>query len=814
MELRTFFRRDLKKMRGTILCMAVLSMLIVMLGSVTFSIRDGFRSGMKEAISRCDGADIIASVYADADIGELYRDLEQDPNTGRVVTIELLDGIDAPTVGKTSYGNSTYYSSQSQMDGHYRLYTQNCDGFEKEIPRLKENEIYLPIGLKSFFGCKVGDTLSDSFGAITVTDENGNVSVSNEIRKNFTIKGFVQMPESGSSVIGQKNIILSDADYDILYEISQRGTAVVRENHVCNPPYYNFCQKNLLIYRSDTCTLSSKEYTRYLNENLDFCDRVEYSINRYEYEDYSGLYINIFYKIVLAFSAILLIIVIIVITNNISSDIENDYSELGILKALGFSNRKLQLRMGMIYIFAEFIGAAVGFVASGFISKLFAVAMISNTGVLSSTYFVWEKSLLLIVGILLVSLLCIAVKTLFLRKISPVKAVNDKKDDVYFDHRGTVPVGGRALSFKVALRAVTSEPKRFIGISFITAVLCFAMLIAAGTSNMLKDDNVMNAMGLEYTDFFFRTYTNLPLTDDATEKIFSIVGEYTEVEHFYDSGSLNLLLNGDSVFCKTYKHPKEIGAILKGRAPLYPNEFMCTQKICNAYNLSIGDEVTLSLNGTKAAYILSGINQSMTEAGSCITINLDGLHRLDDTIQISYIGIDLKDDKHAKEIIQRINELYEEDYGRARISSDKEDFSRQLLTSTIIAKLVIFSFSIIFFFVTINMMVTKAFLKERKDLGIYKALGFTSTRLRVIFALRFTVVSGFGAVAGIILGLLFSGKVLGLALSITGISYLSLNYSLLEIIIVLLACFTTIFLSGYLTSSKIKKVEVKELIVE
>ena len=52
MELRTFFRRDLKKMRGTILCMAVLSMLIVMLGSVTFSIRDGFRSGLTDAFSR------------------------------------------------------------------------------------------------------------------------------------------------------------------------------------------------------------------------------------------------------------------------------------------------------------------------------------------------------------------------------------------------------------------------------------------------------------------------------------------------------------------------------------------------------------------------------------------------------------------------------------------------------------------------------------------------------------------------------------------------------------------------------------------
>lgn len=814
MELRTLFRRDLRKMRGTIICMAVLSMLIVMMCSVTFSIRDGFQSGMKEAIEACQGSDVMSFVYADRDISELYRKLEQDPETGHVVTIGAIDGISAPTVGGKSYGNDTYWCGQSAMEGQYRLFNSDCNGFEDTIPKLGKDEVYIPIGLKSFYGCEVGDTLTECFGAIPDTDENGDPCVSNDVEREFRIKGFTQMPECGSSVIGYKLFVISDEAYDELYEISERGTKVVRDNHVCNPPDYNFCQNILMIYRADSSTLSTKEYTRHLNEKIELKNYVDYGINRSEYEDYSGLYINIFYKIILAFSVILLVIVIIVLTNNISSDIENDYSELGVMKAIGFSNAKLRLRTGRIYLFAEFTGAVVGFAVSGFISKLFAVAMISNTGILASAYFIWGKTLLLIAGILAVSALGIVIKTISLRKVSPVKAVSGRKSDVTFENRGTLPVTKRALSLKVAIRAITSEPWRFIGISIITAMLCFAMMIAAGTFNMLKDDNVILSTGFEYCDFSFRPYSGAELTDEATETIFGIVNEYTEIEHFYDDVSEYVLINGDSVLCNVYKHPEEINGILKGRAPRYQNEFMCTKKVCDEYGLSIGDEVTIGMNGNWETYVLSGTNQSMNDAGFCLSMSLEGMHRINPSVKTQNIGIDLKDETKTEEIIDRINELYEEDYGRARLSSDREEFEDIFSTSTVIARLVIFSFSIIFFFVTIHMMVTKAFKRERKDLGIYKAIGFTSNRLRLIFALRFTTVSGIGAVLGIVLGFLFAGKLLGVALSITGLSYLPLDFGLTEILIVLAVCFTTVFLAGYLTSAKIKTVEVNELIVE
>lgn len=815
MDLITLLHRDFRKKRGTIVSMAILSMLIVMLCSVTFSINDGFQTGMKEAITECEGCEIMAFNYADNDIDGMLSDIVADSNTDRYSVFRLFFGIDHPECNGNRYGNDTFYIGQKEFAGQFRLFNDCQDGFVSEIPELKSNEIYVPIGLKGYFDCKEGDVLTDYFGAETYIDENGSLAIRNETQRDFVIKGFYEIPENGSGVIGWKMLIINDGDFDELYEIGARGTKVIRENHASFNPAFNSCMNLIKLFKAEECELSDREYVRYLNREFGFNDKVSFFISKYEYEDYSGLYVSIAYGICLAFSMILLVIVLIVMTNNITSDIEGDYVELGAMKAIGFSNGRLRIRMGLIYIVAELIGAIVGLVLAIIVSRIISIEMVTNTGVLTSSYFAWGKSLLLIPGIFVVSMFAIIFKTRLLKKISPVRAINGNRNDVYFDRRGTIKVTKRAMSLKVAVRTITSEPLRFVGISIITAILCFAMMIAAGSVNMLQDDNVIVSMGLNYSDIIFWAYNDVePLNKEKENEILDFVREYSDVRHFYDLMSETVTIEGDSMYCSVYMTPSEMTGIIKGRAPLYDNEFICTQKVCDDYDLSIGDTVTIGYDGKKADYLLCGINQSMNNAGTCISLSLDGYKIIDSTGAVRTIGIDIADNEMAEEIIEKINEKYEENYGRAKISTDKDEVINLFSTASLLVRIIVFSFSIIFFFVTIRMMVSKSYLREHKDLGIYKAIGFSSNRLRLVFALRFTAVSIIGAVIGIILGIFFSGELMGSALSMTGLSYLPLNMGVKETMIVLAVCLVTIFGAGYLTSGKIKKVDVKELIIE
>ncbi len=815
MELLTLFRRDIKKKHGTIICMSVLTMLIIALCSITFSIKKNFITGMLEARENCKGCDYLGFCYEDKDTEELLQKLSTDKNTKEVRKFHLIESISKPAVNNIYYGNGTYFASLSEYMEDIRVFDESGTGFLNEAPKLEKNEIYIPIGLKSFYKCEIGDTLCVNFGAEEYVDENGNKAIKNATESEYKIKGFVQMPETGSGVIGWKILVLNGVEFDELYRISQQGTKVVRDNGASSDPMYNFCYNMYKIYKSDDCTLDSKHYVRYLNENMGFSNIINSGISIDESEEYSGLYVNIFFGVSLGFSIVLLFIVLIVMISNISSDIENDYSELGVMKAIGFSNKTLRIRIGSIYIFAELAGAAFGLILAVVMSKILAFSMISNTGVLSVEYFEWIKSLLLLPVIIAISVIAIMIKCRTLLKISPVKAVRGNKNDVYYDNRGNVRITKKGFNSRLAFRTISSEPVRFIGITVITAILCFAMILAMGTINMMKDENVMVSLGIDYCDIYFNSYNGCILTEEKENEILNHVREYSEISHFYDFKNIDdVCINGDMIYTQAYMHPEEITGILKGRAPLYKNEFICTEKVCSEYDLSIGDEVELSIHGVKSTFVLSGINQSMQDVGFCLKLNIGGIAEMIPDTEIKHLSIDIADSSKNQVIVDRLNELYSDDFGRATVSTDNQEVKNLFGTATLLVRIVIFLFSVIFFFVTIKMLVNKAFLKERRDLGIYKSVGFTSNHLRMLFAIRFTMVSVIGAVAGVVFGILFSGKMMGLILYMTGITYLPLNMGLIEVIAVIAVCFVTIFVSAYLTSSRIKTVEVRELIVE
>ena len=78
----------------------------------------------------------------------------------------------------------------------------------------------------------------------------------------------------------------------------------------------------------------------------------------------------------------------------------------------------------------------------------------------------YSKSVFIIVGIILVSMIFIIVITKKVGKISPVRAISGGKSEVYFDSRLNVPISKRGLSFTLAVRQFTSSKKRYISTNY------------------------------------------------------------------------------------------------------------------------------------------------------------------------------------------------------------------------------------------------------------------------------------------------------------------------------------------------------------
>ena len=103
---------------------------------------------------------------------------------------------------------------------------------------------------------------------------------------------------------------------------------------------------------------------------------------------------------------------------------------------------------------------------------------------------------------------------------------------------------------------------------------------------------------------------------------------------------------------------------------------------------------------------------------------------------------------------------------------------------------------------------------ERRDIGIYKAIGFTSARLRMSFALRFSFVALLGSLIGIVLSQLFTQKMMEMLLSVIGLCYLELETGILDIVIPMALLILGFFVFALIASRKIKRVETRELVAE
>ena len=121
---------------------------------------------------------------------------------------------------------------------------------------------------------------------------------------------------------------------------------------------------------------------------------------------------------------------------------------------------------------------------------------------------------------------------------------------------------------------------------------------------------------------------------------------------------------------------------------------------------------------------------------------------------------------------------------------------------------------IIFILVVTVMTGSKILLAEQKELGIYKAIGFRTDRLRLTFALRFGIAAVAGAVVGTSLAAAFTDSLVSSVMKLAGIS----NFSSAPPVgsILLPAGIVILLFMGfaYLAAGRIRRVNLTVLISE
>lgn len=770
MGILTILKANIFKKKGTFISIVILILLITGLMISILSVKRNYEYGINRAFN---------------DNGEILIDIRRNN-----LSDELFDRVcnykDVRKVNKFDTVSNYYTIYNGQKDGNsyfirelldnVNIYNKNLSGFVNKT--VNKGEIFIPLGLIDKYNCKIGENLKICFN--------------DSIERVYKIAAFVEEPHQGASTIGWKQVFVHKEDLNDLEQIVDEKLL-----------YYT-----LEVFKSDDCKLSARKFQRELNLNTNIISMSIGSINNDQSINYATMIPNIVIGVAQAFAILLFVIVLIIVNHSISTELEMDYQSLGILKALGYTKNKIRLIYFLQYFIAIILGISLGLVLSILIEGVIRDVCQKVIGTLPDKGIGVGVILLYVLVISLISSVVIYLKTISINKISPIRAINGNNSDVYFKNRLNAPISKRFLSLSLSFRQFSSSIKRYISIIIISIFLFFCMITTTLVGTCLKSRDTLRNMGVSEYDILvsgdsFYDYSKI---DEYVES----TGEMIEKNSYFTS---YVSLNGENVVCEFFKNPEYVSGILKGRRVKNDNEILVTNQLSKELGLKIGDEVSVSFEENSRKYIICGLYQTVSDAGYAFSMSFDGAISNGAKIEKVSRYYLIEDRDKIEDISYGIKEKFSDvtiKYNDSNGSSMFESYSSVVN----VINAIIYSFSIIFILIVIRMICVKAFIQEEKMIGIYKSLGFSNTKLRLQFSLRFLIVSFIGTILGAVLSVIFSDDVLNQVFSLFGICKVSLKYTFSIIFIPFIVITVCLFLFSFIISRRIKHLEITSLIAE
>lgn len=778
MEVLTILKANIRRKKGSFISIIILMVIISMAFTAFLSIRESCTESVKNALTYADAANITIYINEHNMSDELMESIENNTMVDRAEKITVASECLAFKDEKD--GNEWFIQ---KYDGtKFRRLTDDRNGYSNVTDKPKKGEIYVTQGVLTKQDVKMGDTVK------VYSDYESDEYVE------MKIAGIVVEPTNGASTMGWKQAFVSDEEFETLLQKKEEETYILK------------------IYKKAECQLTDRQFRRRLNMDTSVIDKAIGSITRAESQYYTLLFSDIVISVLMVFLVFLMMIVLIVMRHSISTSIEIDYVNLGVLKAMGFSKHKIRSIFVLQYLLAQILGAMIGFVIAIPITNLFGGIFQPITAIPSKNKIAVLPCLLILAGILILSALFVILSTRKINKISPVRAISGGKSEIYFDSRLKAPIGKKLLLPSIALRQFTSNKRRYAGTIIIATMLVFFMITVTALGDSVNSKSANEAMGFIYVEIDLKL-KDADAYDEKAEEIDGIIEKYTKIENKYMLESEYISINGENIHCTIYKNPETMN-IIKGRAALYDNEIVITEFISEELGIKIGDTVTVSKGGKQADFIITGYTQSTNDTGRCFMMNLDGLKRMGfEDEKIYYVGYSVSNISHLEDIKKELTVKYG-DILECDVLDPYSNSSNIYNMAIDLVKIVIYSFSIVFALVVTVMVCKKSFLQEKTDIGIYKAIGFKLGRLRLQFAVRFLIVAVISSVIGVGLSIMLSEKLVTLLLRSIGVSMFKMIFTARIFALPVLLICGCFFAFSYMVSRRIRNVDIKELITE
>lgn len=475
---------------------------------------------------------------------------------------------------------------------------------------------------------------------------------------------------------------------------------------------------------------------------------------------FNGLSDGLMIAVILLVSAQVIAIAFLCIRFTLLAKIEDDYREIGVMKAIGLRVADIKKTYLTKYVAIAAAGSLLGYG----LSFVFRDALLANIWLyMGESENAALAPLLGIVSVLLVFLAISAYVNGVLgrfRKISPAEAVR-------FGISQEKSGGGRRFRLSMnkllgtniclGVKDVLARKSLYATMLAVLVLAAFIIIVPQNLHNTIASNSFITYMGvgdsdlridIQQTDHISEKAAEIAAVMENDQSISSFVVLTTKTFHVkLADGSeeradtehpLKVELGDHSVFPLTYA---------EGRAPAAENEIALSVLNASEMGKKVGDVITLMMNGRETTLTVCGTYSDVTHGGKSAKAVFS-----DDSADImwSVITAQLSDPS----LVDEKNTEYADRFAFAKVS-DIDEFIMQTYGATISA-IGIASYAAVGVALTLTVLITLLFMrmlvaKDRYAIAVMKAFGFTNSDIQAQYVARSVFVLSLGILLGTLL---------------------------------------------------------------
>lgn len=516
------------------------------------------------------------------------------------------------------------------------------------------------------------------------------------------------------------------------------------------------------------------------------------------------------------FAFIIVVVCLLVVRFRIVNSIEEDIMKIGSLKSIGYTSRQIILSVILQFTLIAGIGSLFGIAFSYPVLPAISAVFEQQSGLK------WEQGFDGgISGATFIILLLIVVSIAFLAahrisKLNPIHALRGetttrkyKRNHVQLEKTNSNL--SLALAFKSILQSMKQNVMIIIILIAVTFSGAFGVIMYYNTS--IDTKAFAEVPGMEICNAIAVLNPTLDQTD-AVKTIESM--DHVRKVLYFDEVKVKVDGSEVAAYVTDDYDKKETRLVYEGRYPENKNEITLAGVLAERLDKTIGDTVSVRFGDKEEQFKVVGLSNGSQMGGLNTSLLASDFERLNPefTHQSLYIYLDKGTD--AEKFVEKLKSKIDKSMLLSAVNFDKEMAEGMASYQKVVAAMGLSMLVITVLVVTLVLyfVISSSVIRKKRELGIQKAIGFTTYQLMNQLSISFTIPIIIGVVIGTLLGAFYTNPMMSVTMKSAGIMKAGFIVDPYWIIAFGVATILFSYLLSLLITWRIRKISAYALVTE